>query len=166
MEAVLINDKCSAHPVDLIEKVASDHNWQFERIAKDELSVTIEGVFANYKISFSWLDDFEALHVACAFPVTISKRRRNDLDGLLLQINEKMLIGHFDYWPNAQLIIYRQALLLPGGLYPSNEQVEMLLMHSLEACESHFPSFEVVSNSKTSATQALRYALFETVGNA
>lgn len=166
MEIDFASNKYATHPVDLIEKIISNRDWPYERITEDELSISIKGNSTQYEIALSWIDEHEALHIACAFPLNMAKGRRSGLDELLLRINKKMLIGHFDYWANVQKISYRQTLLLTGGLCPSAAQIETLLMHALEACESHHRSFYLVSNSKISAEKSLHYALFETVGNA
>ena len=39
-----------AHPVDVIEKIASKHDWVFERTAIDEISVCVEWKIVNLYI--------------------------------------------------------------------------------------------------------------------
>ena len=60
------------NPVDLIEQVASINDWQFER-TDDEISMTVGGVWSDYDVSLSWMEDFEALHLACAFDLKITE---------------------------------------------------------------------------------------------
>jgi hypothetical protein len=62
--------------------------------------------------------------------------------------------------------MYRQSLLLAGGVEPSSQQVEVLLSSALDACENYFQAFQFVIWSGTSARDALAGVLFETVGNA
>lgn len=159
-------NKREAHPVDLIEQIAYGHDWSFVRTAEDEITVCVEGKWANYNISFSWMEEYEALHLACAFDVKVDTFRVSETQKLLLAINGKLLMGHFDYWDKIGTIIYRQALLLTGGLHPSDAQVETLLLNALEICESHYTAFQMVAWSGVTAHKALQYALFETVGNA
>jgi len=75
-------------------------------------------------------------------------------------------MGHFDFWEDSSSVIFRQALLLSGGLHPSNAQVENLLVNALDVCETHFSAFQMVAWSSLSAENALQFALFETKGNA
>jgi hypothetical protein len=35
---------------------------------------------------------------------------------LIAAINEQLWVGHFDIWTHTGMIMYRQALVLPGGL--------------------------------------------------
>ncbi|KEC54661.1 YbjN domain-containing protein [Bartonella koehlerae] len=154
------------HPVDFIEQIACKYDWSFERDAEDEISVCVEGKWANYRLSFSWMEEQEALHLACAFDLFIENVRTAEMHRLLLAINEKLLLGHFDYWQGNNSVIYRQGLLLAGGVHPSHIQVETLLIHALKVCESHYVAFQMVAWSGESACKALQYTLFETVGNA
>ncbi|AQX21740.1 hypothetical protein Bcsk_011060 [Bartonella sp. CDC_skunk] len=154
------------HPVDFIEQIAYKYDWSFERNVQDEISVCVEGKRACYNLSFSWIEEQEALHLACAFDLFIENTRTAEVQRLLLAINEKLLLGHFDYWQGNNSVIYRQGLLLAGGVHPSRIQVETLLIYALKICESHYAAFQMVAWAGESAHKALQYALFETVGNA
>ncbi|UNE55569.1 YbjN domain-containing protein [Bartonella machadoae] len=154
------------HPVDFIEQIACKYDWSFERDAQDEISVCVEGKRANYRLAFSWMEEQEALHLACAFDLSMENARTAEMHRLLLAINEKLLLGHFDYWQGNNSVIYRQGLLLAGGVHPSHIQVETLLIYALKVCESHYVAFQMVAWRGESACKALQYTLFETVGNA
>ena len=155
-----------SNPVDMIEYVASSNDWAFERSGEDEIAMTVEGRWADYHVSFSWMEDFEALHLACAFDIKVPETRALEVMRLLSLINEQMLFGHFDLWEQEGAIMFRQSLLLAGGVEPSSQQVEVLLSSALEACECYFQSFQFVVWSGTSAKDALSSVLFETQGNA
>ncbi|AGF76109.1 YbjN domain-containing protein [Bartonella vinsonii] len=154
------------HPVDFIEQIACKYDWSFERDVQDEISVCVEGKRTNYRLAFSWMEEQEALHLACAFDLAIESARTTEMHRLLLAINEKLLLGHFDYWQGNNSVIYRQGLLLAGGVHPSHVQVETLLIHALKICESYYVAFQMVALCGESACKALQYTLFETIGNA
>ena len=50
------------NPVDMVEHIATIHDWAFERSAPDELTLTVSGTWCDYHISLTWRDDLEALH--------------------------------------------------------------------------------------------------------
>ncbi|MFZ1813614.1 MAG: YbjN domain-containing protein [Rhizobiaceae bacterium] len=154
------------NPVDMIEQFASFNDWEFERSGDDEINITVAGVWADYSVSFSWMEDFEALHLACAFDLKVPERRTGETMKLLSLINEQLLIGHFDLWSNEGVIMFRQALLLNGGAEPNGEQLECLLSSALDACERYFQAFQFVVWAGKPAQDALEGALFETHGNA
>jgi len=156
----------SLHPVDVIEQIVNHRDWSFERVMEDEIALQISGQLSEYHISFSWVEIFETLHVGCSFALSIAAKQRPQMVDLLSLINEKMLMGHFDYWQDTGEVIYRQSLLLSGGLHPTDAQITMLLSNALDACELHFPACEKVATGTIPAVEALRYAMFETLGNA
>ena len=154
------------HPVDVIEHVANTNEWSFERTGSDEIAISVAGSWTDYHVSFSWMEDFEALHLACAFDIKVPENRALEVMRLLSLINEQMLFGHFDLWEQEGAIMFRQSLLLSGGAEPTSQQVEVLLHSALEACECYFPAFQFVVWSGSNAKDALANVLFETRGNA
>src|SRR3546814_1780224 len=83
-----------------------------------------------------------ALSFTCAFDMKVPANRRRDLHSLLAYVNEKALIGHFDYWVEEGMVVFRQALLLRGGLGATTEQIEDLMEIGLSACERFSPAFQ------------------------
>ncbi len=49
------------NPVDMIEHVAATNEWEFERSGDNEINITVSGLWADYDVSLSWMEDFEAL---------------------------------------------------------------------------------------------------------
>jgi len=85
---------------------------------------------------------------------------------LIAAINEQLWVGHFDIWTHTGMIMYRQALVLPGGLTASTAQCESMLVGAIHACERYYPAFQfVVWAGKTSA-EAMSAAMFDTEGEA
>ena len=154
------------NPVDMIEHVASHNQWEFERSSDDEICLTVSGVWTDYNVSLSWMEDFEALHLACAFDLKVPNSRIVETTKLLSLINEQMLIGHFDVWMKEGTIMFRQTLMLNGGAVPTGEQLECLMMSALEACERYYQAFQFVVWAGHDAEKAIEGALFETHGSA
>ncbi|MEM7300757.1 MAG: YbjN domain-containing protein [Pseudomonadota bacterium] len=154
------------NPVDAIEQVATFNEWAFERPARDEIAICVEGTWTDYQVSFSWMEDFEALHLACAFDIKVPDNRAVETMRLIMLINEQMLFGHFDLWHSEGTVMFRQALPLNGGAEPNDSQIECLLTCALEACERHYQAFQFVIWGGKSARDALDNVLFETMGEA
>ena len=154
------------NPVDMIEHVASHNHWEFERSSDDEICLTVDGVWTDYNVSLSWMEDFEALHLVCAFDFKIPESRIQEMTRLLLLINEQLLIGHFDVWIKEGTVMFRQTLMLNGGAVPTGEQLECLMVSALEASERYYQAFQFVVWGGHTAEKALEGALFETQGSA
>jgi len=155
-----------SNPVDMIEQVAASNDWAFERAGDDEINITVSGNWAEYQVSFSWMEQFEALHLACAFDLKVPANRINEVMRLLSMVNEQLLIGHFDLWTGEGVIMFRQALLLNGGADANDRQLECLLASAIDSCERYFPAFQFVIWAGKDAKDALDGALFETHGSA
>ena len=155
-----------SNPVDMIEYVASNNDWSFERSGEDEIAMTVEGRWADYHVSFSWMEEREAIHLACAFDLKVPEARKFEVMKLLTAVNEQLWIGHFDLWSAEGMVMYRQALLLSGGAEPNSSQVERLLLTAIEACERYFQAFQFVVWAGKTASEALQTVMFETVGEA
>ena len=82
------------------------------------------GGWADYHIAFTWIEDVEALHVACAFDLKVPERRRAEVLQLIALVNEQIWVGHFDMWSAENVVMFRHALLLAGGAEPTHGQCE------------------------------------------
>ncbi len=156
----------SEHPLDLVERLAAFQDWTFSRVDNDELSVSVSGKWADYHISLTWIEDVEALHIACAFDLKVPSLRRNEIIELITRINQQLWVGHFDLWNKEDVIIHRQALVLTGGTHPTQAQCETMVNIAVETCERHFQAFQFVIWAGQTANQALDSALFTTEGEA
>ena len=159
-------ERRQSNPVDMIEFVAANNDWTFERSGEDEIAMTVEGKWTDYHVSFSWMEDVEALHLACAFDIRVPELRVTEVMRLLSFVNGQVLMGHFDLWRQEDVVIFRQSVILAGGAEPTNRQVEVLLSNALDSCEAYFQAFQFVVWSGMEAKSALDAVLFETVGEA
>ena len=156
----------SEHPLDVVERLAAIRDWIFDRAETDEMSVSVSGRWADYHIAFSWIEDVEAMHVACAFDLKVPDRRRPEVLQLVSSVNEQLWVGHFDLWSSENVVMFRHSLLLTGGAEPTHGQCEMLLKAAVDACERYFQAFQFVIWAGKPAKEALATVLFETQGEA
>ena len=155
-----------SHPVDAVEQVADFNKWSFERSAEDEIAILVQGVWTDYSVSFSWMEDFEALHISCAFDMRVPDKRAVETMRLLSIVNEKMVFGHFEIWLQDGCVMFRHAVPLCGGAQANEAQIECLLQAALSACERYYQAFQFVVWAGKPATEALDSVLFDTVGEA
>jgi hypothetical protein len=160
------DSEIQANPVDLVERLASVNDWNFERSGDHEISLSIRGRWADYHISFQWMNEIEALHLACAFDLKVPEGRRGEVLKLLAMVNEQLWVGHFDLWSDEGMVMYRNALLLAGGATASGRQCEALLKGAIDAAERCFPAFQFVIWAGKTAREAMDATLIETVGEA
>jgi hypothetical protein len=166
MALIDIDRTTHSNPLDVVERLASVNDWTFERAGDDEINILIKGRWNDYQVSFTWMGEIEALHLACAFDIKVAERRRAEVQQLIAQMNEQMWIGHFDLWPNDGLVMFRHALVLTGGVEATDEQCKSVLGTAIDTCERYFPAFQFVLWAGKSAREALDAAMFETSGEA
>ena len=154
------------NPLDVVEHLAAVNDWSFERSSDDEITILVTGKWTDYQLSYTWMHDIEALHLACAFDLKVPERRRGEVQALISLINEQMWVGHFDLWSKDGMVMFRHALVLAGGVEASGKQCEALLGTALDACERHFAAFQFVVWAGKAAREALDAAMFETSGEA
>jgi hypothetical protein len=166
MSLIDIGQERQSNPVDVIEHIAALNDWAFERAGDDEITISVGGSWCDYHVSFSWMEEKEAVHLACAFDLRVPEARQLEAMRLMSAINEQMWIGHFELWAKEGMVMFRQALLLSGGAEPTSAQVERLLVTAVEACERYFQAFQFVVWAGKNAPEAMATVLFETVGEA
>jgi hypothetical protein len=154
------------NPLDVVERLATGHDWSFERASDDEITILVTGKWTDYQLSYTWMDNIEALHLACAFDLKVPERRQAEVQALISLINERLWVGHFDLWTKEGIVMYRHTLVLAGGTEASGKQCEALLATALDTCERHFTAFQFVVWAGKPAREALDAAMFETSGEA
>ncbi|MFO1111446.1 MAG: YbjN domain-containing protein [Bradyrhizobium sp.] len=155
-----------ANPLAVVEDIASDNNWAFERSGEDEVTIVTKGRWTDYQLSFTWMGEIEALHLACAFDMKIPQARLAEVQRLVAAINEQLWVGHFDLWMHTGMVMHRQALVLPNGLTASTAQCEAMVDGAIHGCERYYPAFQFVVWAGKSAQEAMNAAMFDTAGEA
>jgi hypothetical protein len=155
----------SANPIDVLQAVALENGWSFEEHGADEIILTMRGSHTDYRVFFTWMQPLEVFHVACVFELKVPESRRAELQRLIAGINEQLWFGHFDLWTPDGTVLFRQALLLVGGITASAHQCEVLLGTALDSCERYYPAFQCVLVDR-SAGDAINAISLETAGEA
>ena len=157
-----------SHPVDVIEQIAAINDWTFERAGDDEITISVSGGWADYHVSFSWMEDREAIHLACAFDLKVPETRKLEVMRLITSVNEQLWIGHFELWASSGLVLFRHATLLEGeeGGVLTLQHAETLVEAAIEECERFYPVFQFVLWAGKTPQEAIAAALIETQGEA
>jgi hypothetical protein len=161
---IIREDRTNA--LEVVERLAVTNSWPFERTGEDEITLNVTSHWTNYQLSFTWMRELEALHLACAFDMKVPDPRLNEVQGLIAMINEQMLIGHFEVWLQDGVVMFRHALVLAGGVTASDRQCEAVLASALDSCERYYPAFNFVVWAGKNAREAMDAAMFETSGEA
>jgi hypothetical protein len=166
MSIIEIVPEDTSNALEVVERMAATNSWPFERTGEDEITLNVTSRWTNYQISFTWMSELEALHLACAFEMKVPEPRLNEVQALIALINEQMWIGHFEVWLQDGVVMIRHALVLAGGVTASDRQCEAVLGSALDSSERYFPAFQFVIWAGKTAREAMDSAMFETSGEA
>ena len=153
-------------PIEVVERMATDNELPFERVVQDEIALVVSGKLTEYQISYTWMNEIEVLHLACAFEMKVPQLRSPEVQQLIVTINEQLWIGHFDLWTQSGMVMFRHAMLLSGGGGLSGRQCQAMLGSALDTCERYYPAFQFVVWAGKSAREAVDAVMFETSGKA
>src|SRR4029078_5112709 len=135
MPQTALSEPSRKNPLDVVERIAAINDWSFERAGDDEITMLVGGKWSDYQVSFTWMHDIEALHLACAFDLKVPERRRGDVQALISMINARIWCGHFVLCTTEGIVMFRHALTLAGGTEASGQQCQSLLGTALDTCE-------------------------------
>ncbi|SDE69196.1 MULTISPECIES: YbjN domain-containing protein [Kordiimonas] len=158
----------SQNPVDLAEELAGANDWAVERHGEDELTMFISGQYTDLQFRVFWREDFKTLQFACLFDLKVPEGRRADIYRVLGMINERMWIGHFEYWSEEDALLFRHASLVGDPLIGAIGEEHMVTMveTALGECERFYPVFQFVMWGGQSPEEAIESAMLECAGTA
>jgi hypothetical protein len=161
-----IDASVADHPLDLIEQLAVQNKWVFDRSSDDELNLVFQGQWGDYHMTLSWRAKVETLNLSAALELRVPQGKRQELLALLNLINEQLWLGHFEMWDDEGQIHYRYGLLLAATDAATFEQCQSMIEIAVDACDRFYPACQYVIWAGKSAKAAAEAALFETAGNA
>ena len=166
MSLIDFSEQSRGNPLDVVERVAATNDWSFERAGDDEITILVRGNWTDYQVSFTWMYDIEALHLACAFDLKVPERCRSRGAAADLA-DQRADVGrpfrpvdpgrHRDVPPRAGAGRRRR------GLRPA---MRGAARHRARRLRALLPAFQFVVWAGKPAREALDAAMFETAGEA
>lgn len=154
------------HPIDIVETLAEERAWDFDRIADNQIAMAIEGSWQTYSVTLAWSPHDEHLRLICAFDLAVPMRRRSALYRTMALANDKCWTGAFTLWPDQKLMVYRYSLNLSGGAMAGSAQISDMVRSAVAASERFHPAFQLVVFGGESPEKALGIAMTEAYGRA
>ena len=154
------------HPIDIVEHIAEHHEWDFDRIADDQIAMAVEGQWRTYSITLAWSGFDETLRMICTFEMQPPKEKLGALFEVLNSINDQCWAGAFTFWQDHNLMVYRYGLVLNGGQIASPEQIDTLISSAVSSAERYYPALQLVVYGDQPPQQALQVAIAEAYGRA
>lgn len=154
------------HPIDIVENLASHHDWDFDRIGDDQIAMAVEAQWRTYSLTLAWSGYDETLRMVCSFEMEPPEDKLPKLYELLNRMNDQCWAGAFTYWPEQKLMVYRYGLVLTGGQVAGPEQIDTMINTAVSNAERYYPAIQLMVWGDRSPEDAMQVAIAEAYGRA
>jgi len=154
------------HPIDIVEHIANTQDWEFDRIADNQIAMAVEGQWRTYSITLAWSDYDETLRLICTFEMEPPEHRIPQLMAALNAINDNCWAGAFTYWADQNLMVYRYGLVLAGGQMAAPDQIDTMISAAVLASERYYPALQLVTWGEREVEDAMQVAIAQAYGRA
>ena len=154
------------HPIDIVEHLAEHHEWDFDRVAEDQIAMAVEGQWRTYSITLAWSPHDETLRLICTFEMDPPREKLGHLYETLNAANDMCWAGAFAYWSAQKLMVWRYGLVLAGGQMAGPEQIDTMIRAAVLSAERFYPAFQLVAWGDETPCEAIKVAIGEAYGRA
>lgn len=154
------------HPIDIVEHIAEHHDWDFDRVADDQIAMAVEGQWRTYSITLAWSSHDETLRLICTFEMEPPADRMPAIYEVLNRANDMCWAGSFTFWEAQRLMVYRYGLVLAGGQVATPEQIDTMIAMAVMSAERYYPAFQLVAWADRAPEDAIQVAIAEAYGRA
>ena len=88
-----------------------------------------------YRIWFGWEEELACIMMSCALDMQVPEASIKSVHSLLAFVNERLWVGHFDVFADENVPTFRQAILLNGQGYPTEELLGDVIDITISECE-------------------------------
>ena len=81
------------HPIDIVETLAQNHAWEFDRVTDDQIAMAVEGQWRTYSLTLAWSAQDETLRLICTFEMEPPEGRISALYDVLNRCNDMVWTG-------------------------------------------------------------------------
>jgi hypothetical protein len=154
------------HPIDIAETVAAHRAWDFDRLADNQIAMTVEGQWRGYSLTLAWSEHDEVLRLICSFDLDPPEARTGALYEVLNLANDAVWDGCFAFWAQQRVVVWRYGLVLSGHAMASPEQIDHMIGSAIQNCERFYPAFQLACRGQAEPRAAIEIAMAEAVGHA
>lgn len=159
-------DVSTTNPLDILEMIAGQNEWPYERSDDDEITVAVSGEWCDFHIRFFWVESESLLQAAGMLDMRIPDSKKfNILDAINL-VNERLAMGHFAIWTEDNSLMFRHTHMVDEGGEVTTSVCEKITDGILSESNKYYPVFQFVLWAGKSAEEAIAAAMLDTVGEA
>ena len=154
------------HPIDALELIAHEENWEFVRDEDNEIIVTIDGGWKKYTVKAMWNVSRNIFKTRCTFEMMPPRKKLVKLYETINLVNISDIDGSFTYHAVEQLMNYNTNIFLSDELIISNTELRDWVKSSTETAEKFYPTFQKSCWGEVMPKDAMSAAFGEIAGHA
>lgn len=154
------------NPIDTVENIFSSKLYELERRNLNEVAVEIQGKWNNMVLFFAWEENMQCMHLSCLMDIESQIEDRSKIFELLALANEELWVGHFSYWTEQNMPVFKHSVLLNDCENIFESKISQIIDIAIKECERMYPIFKVVLVKGMEPKQALYPMMMETIGQA
>ena len=136
-----------------------------ERRSINEVVVEVQGKWNNMLLFFAWEANMQCMHLSCLMDIETKIEDRSKIFELLALVNEELWVGHFSYWTEQNIPVFKHSVILNDG-EDIESKISQIIDIAIKECERMYPIFKVVLTKGMDPKQALYPMMMATVGQA
>lgn len=153
------------NPIDVVENIFSSRSFELERRSINEVVVEVQGKWNNMLLFFAWEANMQCMHLSCLMDIETKIEDRSKIFELLALVNEELWVGHFSYWTEQNIPVFKHSVILNDG-EDIESKISQIIDIAIKECERIYPIFKVVLTKGMDPKQALYPMMMATVGQA
>lgn len=143
------------NPIDTIEYILTRDKVSCDRRKDNELVAEVQGKWDNMLVFFAFEEHMRCLHISCLLNIEATAVDRSKMFELLALLNENLWLGHFSYWSEQKMPIFKHSVILQDDEELFCDKISKIIELSIMECERVHPIFNAVMRQNISPSQAL-----------
>lgn len=149
-----------------VEDVLQTAGWQHEREDHDAIQCIAPTKWGDMGALFAVRREPPAIHFSVTLDLKPQTAKRTSVAELVTMANERLWLGHFDYWADEGVILFRQSIPMLDRDEPSTGEIRSLLAAAVDSIDRFTPAFNFAIWAGKTPEEAIEAAFFETAGEA
>jgi len=143
------------NPIDVVEQVFNHRSFELERRGSNEVVIELQGKWKEMLIFFAWEENLRCLQISCFMDIEITIQNKTKIFELLALANADLWLGHFSYWAEQNMPVYKHSIILNENRESFEQKIEQMINLSINECERMYPIFYAVLTKGVEPRDAL-----------
>jgi hypothetical protein len=152
--------------LDVVEQTLLGCDWACERSEEGVIQCASMTKWGEFGGMFVWREQPASLNFSLTLDLRAPNAKHSAISELLRKINERLWLGHFDYWNDDGVAVFRHTIPMLDRIAPEPGEIAAVLTAALDAADQFLPAFNFVVWAGKSAEEAVTAVVFETAGEA